>query len=89
VPVPDAGVPKEWVLGAREAIQGNAWSSNAGDRVWNLTGGVIRCAECGRAMSVNYMSREGPRLLPLHGALQRRFGEPLLYEPHRPGRRGR
>jgi site-specific DNA recombinase len=55
VPVPDAGVPREWVLGAREAIKENLWSSNAGDRVWDLTGGVIRCAECGRAMSVNYI----------------------------------
>ena len=55
VPVPDAGIPKERVFAAREAIEGNAWSSNAGDKVWELTGGVIRCAECGRAMSVNYI----------------------------------
>jgi site-specific DNA recombinase len=55
VPVPDAGVPREWVLAAREAIKDNEWVSNAGDKVWELTGGVIRCAECGRAMSVNHV----------------------------------
>src|SRR5215212_809366 len=55
VPVPDAGIPKEWVLAAREAIKDNVWSSSAGDRVWELTGGILRCAECGRAMSVNYI----------------------------------
>jgi site-specific DNA recombinase len=59
VPVPDAGIPREWVLAAREAIKDNVWSSNAGDRVWELTGGVLRCAECGRAMSVNYIRAKG------------------------------
>jgi hypothetical protein len=42
VPVPDAGIPKEWVFGAREAIKDNEWISSAGDRVWELTGGVMR-----------------------------------------------
>jgi site-specific DNA recombinase len=59
VPVPDASIPKEWVLAAREAIKDNVWSSSAGDRVWELTGGVLRCAECGRAMSVNYIRAKG------------------------------
>jgi site-specific DNA recombinase len=59
VPVPDAGIPKEWVLAAREAIKDNVWSSSAGDRVWELTGGILRCAECGRAMSVNYIRAKG------------------------------
>src|SRR5215210_946994 len=59
VPVPDAGISKEWVLAAREAIKDNVWSSSAGDRVWELTGGILRCAECGRAMSVNYIRAKG------------------------------
>jgi len=59
VPVPDAGIPKEWVLAAREAIKDNVWSSSAGDRMWELTGGILRCAECGRAMSVNYIRAKG------------------------------
>jgi hypothetical protein len=33
VPVPDAGIPKEWVLAAREAIKDSVWSSGADDRV--------------------------------------------------------
>lgn len=59
VPVPDPGVPREWVLSAREAIRGKEWASNAGDRFWELTGGVIRCAECGRTMSVNFIRAKG------------------------------
>jgi hypothetical protein len=59
VPVPDARIPKEWVFAAREAIKDNEWISSAGDRVWELTGGVIRCADCGRAMSVNYIRAKG------------------------------
>jgi site-specific DNA recombinase len=59
VPVPDAGVPREWVLAAREAIKDNEWVSSAGDKVWELTGGVMRCADCGRAMSVNHIRAKG------------------------------
>src|SRR5829696_6734896 len=59
VPVPDAGIPKEWVLAAREAIKDNVWTSSAGDRIWELTGGILRCAECSRAMSVNYIRAKG------------------------------
>ncbi len=59
VPVPDAGIPKEWVVAAREAIKDNKWISNAGDKVWELSGGVMRCAECGRAMSVNHIRAKG------------------------------
>ena len=59
VPVPDAGIPKEWVVAAREAIKDNEWVSNAGDKVWELSGGVIRCAECGRAMTVNHIRAKG------------------------------
>jgi site-specific DNA recombinase len=59
VPVPDAGIPKQWVLAAREAIKENEWSSNAGYRTWELSGGVLRCASCGRTMSVNYIAAKG------------------------------
>jgi site-specific DNA recombinase len=59
VPVPDAGIPREWVIAARDSIERNRWFSNAGHRVWELTGGVIRCAECGRAMGTNYIASRG------------------------------
>ena len=55
VPVPDAGIPRDRVLQARKAIAENQWVSNAGHRVWQLTGGVLRCSECGRAMSTNHI----------------------------------
>ena len=51
VPVPDAGVPREVVDAARAAIKDNRPSSNAGRRFWQLSGGVMRCAACGNAMS--------------------------------------
>lgn len=53
VPVPDSGIPREWVLKAREAVAKNERISNAGHRVWQLTGGVLRCSECRNAMSTN------------------------------------
>jgi site-specific DNA recombinase len=48
VPVPDSGIPREWVEAAREAIKDNRRPSAAGDRFWELSGGMIRCSGCGR-----------------------------------------
>lgn len=59
VPVPDSGIPRQWVMAARASIEGNQWFSNAVHRVWELTGGVIRCAECGRAMGTNRIASRG------------------------------
>ena len=59
VPVPSSAIPKRWVMAARASIEGNQWFSNAGHRVWELTGGVIRCAECGRAMGTNHIASRG------------------------------
>ncbi len=56
VPVPDPGIPREWVLAAREAIKDNERVSNCGRHFWELTGGVLRCAACGGAMATNYMT---------------------------------
>ncbi len=50
VPVPDAGVPRRWVESAREAIKDNRSLSSAGDRFWELSGGVLVCSVCGRRM---------------------------------------
>jgi site-specific DNA recombinase len=51
VPVPDAGIPREWVDAARAAIAHNHVPSLAGHRFWELSGGVFYCGECGRRMS--------------------------------------
>jgi site-specific DNA recombinase len=56
VPVPDPGIPREWVLAARNAIKDNVRVSNCGRRFWELTGGVFRCASCGSAMATNYIT---------------------------------
>jgi site-specific DNA recombinase len=53
VPVPDAGIPREWVDAARERIGRNRRTSNAGRREWQLSGGILRCAVCGRAMTAH------------------------------------
>jgi site-specific DNA recombinase len=50
VPVPDSGVPREWVNLAREAIADNVKFSQNNNRPWELSGGIARCAECGWAM---------------------------------------
>jgi hypothetical protein len=57
VPVPDPGIPSEWVLATRDAIKDNERVSNCGRRFWELTGGVLRCAACGSAMATNYITR--------------------------------
>ena len=50
VPVPDPGIPREWVDAARESIAKNKKVSSNGGRFWELSGGVLRCAECGWCM---------------------------------------
>jgi site-specific DNA recombinase len=60
VPVPGAGVPKEDVERAREALQNNEKCSSAGRRFWELSGGIFRCAQCGRAL-VAVTTLKGPK----------------------------
>ncbi len=60
MPVPDAGVPRELVERARSAIENNERCSSARRRFWELSGGVFRCAECGRALIMT-TTRKGPR----------------------------
>jgi hypothetical protein len=50
IPVPDSGIPREWVDGARRNLANNRRAANAGRRFWDLSAGILRCSECGRAM---------------------------------------
>jgi site-specific DNA recombinase len=50
VPVPDSGIPREIVDAAREQIKDNHVPSRAGDRAWELSGGIGRCAACDRIL---------------------------------------
>jgi site-specific DNA recombinase len=52
VPVPDAGIPREIVEAAREVIKNNARPSAAGERTWELSGGILRCGVCGCRMRI-------------------------------------
>jgi site-specific DNA recombinase len=58
VPVPDAGVPLEHVTAARAAIKDNVRPSNAGMRYWELSGGIVRCGDCGRAMRTQQIRKK-------------------------------
>ena len=53
VPVPDSGIPREWIDATREAIKDNRRPSANADRVWELSGGMLFCDECGNRMSVH------------------------------------
>ena len=53
VPVPDAGIPREWVEVARDVLKGNSVPSSAGRRVWEISGGIAQCKECGRNMMIH------------------------------------
>jgi len=50
VPVPASGVSREVVVRAREHLEGRIKCSNAQMRFWELSGGVLRCPDCGRAL---------------------------------------
>ena len=50
VPVPDPGIPREWVDAARAVVAQYRSPSKAAGRFWELSGALMRCARCGRAM---------------------------------------
>jgi site-specific DNA recombinase len=64
VPIPDAGIPRQLVDAARENLIGkfNRRPSMAALRFWELSGGILRCGCCGRALSsIPVSSRGEPR----------------------------
>ena len=50
VPVPDSGIPPEWVYAARRILEERSTPSAAGNRFWELTGSVLVCGGCGWSM---------------------------------------
>ncbi len=50
VPVPHSGVSREVADQARVALQGNVKHSRSAGRDWPLSGGILRCPDCGRAL---------------------------------------
>ena len=53
VPVPDAGIARETAAKARHRVENNRSPSRAAQRFWELSGGILRCEECGRAMQTH------------------------------------
>lgn len=64
VPVPESRIPRGWVDAARDAIAGYHAPSKLGGRFWELSGSLMRCGECGRAMEPvdrYYRTRSGQK----------------------------
>ena len=62
VPVPDSGILPELVDAARDATKDNRSPSRAGRRVFDLSGGVLFCSDCGRRMvGTSILPRAGKR----------------------------
>lgn len=64
VPVPDAGIPREVVETARQALKTNSRKpSEAAERFWELSGGILRCGECGHTLRPHTVNKKrGKRL---------------------------
>lgn len=90
VPVPDSGIPREWVDAAREAIKDNRRPSSAGHHFWELSGRILRCGGCGRPMYTNsiapsrghhYYRCPSPKgECPVRKNYRADFLEPLVWE---------
>jgi len=50
IPVPDPGISAELADAARTRMVRNKAPSKNGRRYWELSGGIVRCAECGYVM---------------------------------------
>lgn len=72
VPVPDAGIPREIVEAARLAVSENVACSSNGDRFWELSGGVLRCAECGGRMRTTVTRKKDGRKYHYYACAKRR-----------------
>ena len=73
VPVPASGVLREAVVRARERLEGQAKCSNSQLRLWELSGGLLRCPDCGRALVAvsawkGYTRKDGTRKRHFHYA---------------------
>jgi Recombinase zinc beta ribbon domain len=61
VPVPDAGIPREVAERARRILEYSLRRANVSKerRVWELTGGLLHCGECGRRMVTHSVTPSG------------------------------
>jgi hypothetical protein len=60
--VPDSGVPKETIERVRRKIEGNTWTpSNNSGLIWELSGGVAVCGECGYRLKTHATSNSAKK----------------------------
>ena len=77
VPVPDAGIPRQVVEAARQTVLSYRATSKAAGRVWELSGCIMRCALCGRAMNpqkTGYTRKSGDKGYVLYYRCPRAYG---------------
>jgi hypothetical protein len=58
VPIPDASIPLEVVDAARYIVRNHRSPARSGNRFWELSGGILYCAECKRKMQPMNMPRK-------------------------------
>src|SRR5215203_5504760 len=75
VPVPDSGIPREMVEAARHIVANNVACSSNGDRFWELSGGVLRCSECGRRMRTSVTRKKDGKRYFYYSCASRREGK--------------
>ena len=66
LPVPDAGVPREVAERARRNVELTSRPPRRDRRFWEVSGGMLRCAECGRTMTGHTVAPKGRKRGPYH-----------------------
>jgi site-specific DNA recombinase len=74
VPVSDSGIPREMVEAARHIVANNKPCSSNGDRFWELSGGILRCSECGRRMRTSVTRKKDGKRYFYYSCASRREG---------------
>jgi site-specific DNA recombinase len=77
VPVPDAGIPRQVVEAARRTVLSYRATSKAAGRFWELSGSIMRCALCGRAMNpqkTGYSRKSGDKGYVFYYRCPRAYG---------------
>jgi site-specific DNA recombinase len=75
VPVPDSDIPREMVEAARHIVANNKPCSSNGDRFWELSGGILRCSECGRRMRTSVTRKKDGKRYFYYSCASRREGK--------------
>jgi len=72
VPVPDAGIPRGVVEAARQSLEDNARKASKADkRFWELSGGILRCGECGHTLRPTTTRKKSGKKFHYYGCRSR------------------